>query len=222
RAWARCRTARWWTSRSTAWDACACTCAIRSSAPGTRASAWGRSRPAPRRSGATARASAARGTRRQLDRLLEARRRHLGRQRLAPVSVLRQHALGGAQRVVRAVDAARRAAVAHGLHGLEQEPARLDHRLVGRPQMLARAIDDRPHALLDRAVLHVDALDPREALGLLHLAVEHVVVALVANRAERALVHVEWPVSEAALEPVVVCCGFGIVVVRFLYRCVFV
>jgi len=53
------------------------------------------------------------------NRLLDARRRHLGRQHLPPVGVTRQHALGGPQRVVRAVDAARRLAVAHRLDGLE-------------------------------------------------------------------------------------------------------
>src|SRR3989442_14712691 len=45
---ARCRTARWWTSRSTASGACGSTCAIRSSARGRRASTWAPTRPTPR------------------------------------------------------------------------------------------------------------------------------------------------------------------------------
>jgi hypothetical protein len=43
--------------------------------------------------------------------------------------------------------------------------------------MLARAVLDRPHAVLDRGVLLAHALDAGEGVVLLHLAVDQVVVA---------------------------------------------
>src|ERR1700682_5578043 len=70
--------------------------------------------------------------------------------------------------------------------------------------MLLRAVDDRPHALLHRAVLRVDAVDAGESLGLLDLAVDHPVVALVAERTELArLLDVIGAVAVAALHSVI-------------------
>src|SRR5688572_32192352 len=46
-----------------------------------------------------------------------------------------------------------------GIRGPEQEPARHDDAVVGRAEVLLRAILYRPHALLQRGVLHGDALD---------------------------------------------------------------
>src|SRR5688572_30674668 len=103
-------------------------------------------------------------------------RRQRGR---PPVGVARQHGLGGRQPAVRRLDAARGAALLHRAYGLQQELARLDHRAVGRPQVLAAAVHDRAHALLDSAVLDVDAVDAGEGLGLLYLAVDQVVVRAV-------------------------------------------
>src|SRR5262245_21425925 len=84
----------------------------------------------------------------------------LGRQDLAPVGLTRDHALGGAQRGVGRPGAARHLPGGHRLDRLQEEPARLDDRLVGRPQVLPAAVDDGPHAFLDGAVLGVDPVDP--------------------------------------------------------------
>jgi hypothetical protein len=89
--------------------------------------------------------------------------------------------------------------VLHCLHGLQQQPACLDDRAVGGTEVLAAAVDDGPHTLLDGAVLGVDAVDAGEALRLLDLAVEQVVVLPVALRAERRLIDVERAIAEAAL-----------------------
>src|SRR5262245_43416612 len=141
---------------------------------------------------------------RWLHRLEDLRGGHLRREDLAPVGIARHHALGRAQPVVRRLDAPRRPALGDHLDRLEQEPARLDDGLVGGAEVLAAPIDDAPHALLDGAVLRVDPLDAREALGLLHLAIEQVIVPAVALAPEGGLIDVERPVTQAPLEPVLV------------------
>src|SRR5713226_1003062 len=75
--------------------------------------------------------------------------------------------------------------------------------------MLACAVDGGAHALLDRAVLDVDAVDAGEGLGLLYAAIQQVVVLPVALRAEGGLIDVERAVAEPALEPVLVGQGLG-------------
>src|SRR5512142_679303 len=62
------------------------------------------------------------------------------------------------------------------------ELAELDDADVGRAEMLARAVLDRTLAVLDGGVLLAHTHDAGEALGLLLLAVEHVVVADIAHR----------------------------------------
>ena len=65
--------------------------------------------------------------------------------------------------------------------------------------MLARAVDDRPHALLDGPILLIDSLDAGEGLGLLDLPVDHPAIGAVPYRPE-AIVHVdELPVRIPAL-----------------------
>src|SRR5438045_3796310 len=90
--------------------------------------------------------------RRALHRLLDPLRHHLGCEGSSPVGVARQYGVDGAQTVIGAGDAARRAALADRLHRLQQQTPSLDHRLVGGTEMLASAIDDAAHALLDRAI----------------------------------------------------------------------
>ena len=53
---------------------------------------------------------------------------------------------------------------------------------VGRAEMLARAVLDRPLAVLDRRILLADAGDAGEGRGLLLMAVDQVVVVPVAQR----------------------------------------
>jgi hypothetical protein len=45
--------------------------------------------------------------------------------------------------------------------------------------MLGGAVDDRPHAFLDRHVLRVDAFNAREVLVLLLLAIDEIVVGSI-------------------------------------------
>src|SRR4029434_8065829 len=68
--------------------------------------------------------------------------------------------------------------------------------------MLSGPIDDRPHALLHAPVLGVDTINTRVGLSLLDLAIDQPVVAFVAERAERGLVHVIRAIAAAALQTV--------------------
>src|ERR1700676_5286106 len=63
--------------------------------------------------------------------------RHVGRQYRAPVGVARQYVEPGRQRVIARAHARRGAAVGDRLDRLAQQPAHLDDRLVGGPEMLA-------------------------------------------------------------------------------------
>lgn len=58
-----------------------------------------------------------------------------------------------------ALRAGRVTATRDGLDRFRQELAHNDDGAVRRPQLLSRSIDDRPHKLLERAVLGVDAED---------------------------------------------------------------
>src|SRR3984893_9947716 len=88
----------------------------------------------------------------------------VGREYPAPVGIARHPFEGRPQGIIAEPHAGRRAALLDRLHGLAQEPPHLDDRLVGRPQMLFAAVDDAPHAFLDRAILDVDPVDPGQAL----------------------------------------------------------
>src|SRR5438105_9093743 len=71
--------------------------------------------------------------------------------------------------------------------------------------MLLGAVDDGPHPFLYRAVLRVDAVDAGEGLVFLDLAIDHPIVAFVAERAELArLFDVIGTVAVAALHAVFV------------------
>src|SRR5712691_8982348 len=104
------------------------------------------------------------------------RTRRIGSEKRPPVDVARQHRLRRVQRVVRRLNTRRRAAGLDRLGRLQEEPARLDDGLVGGPEVLAGAVDGAPHALLHRTVLGIDPVDPREGLGLLHAAIQQVIV----------------------------------------------
>src|SRR5712691_1532121 len=84
------------------------------------------------------------------------RMRGVGSEQRPPVDVARQHCLRRVQRVVRRVNTWRRAAGLDRLGRLQEQPARLDHGLVGGPEVLAGAVDGASHAFLYRAVLGID------------------------------------------------------------------
>src|SRR3954453_14908952 len=105
-------------------------------------------------------------------------RRDVGREDLAPVGVARQYLQCAIEIVVARRDTGWGAARADRVDSLAQNAPHLDNALVGRVQMLP-AIADRPHALLDRTVLHVDTVDAGESLGLLHRAVNQIGIVAV-------------------------------------------
>jgi len=72
------------------------------------------------------------------------------------------------------------------------------------PRCSLRRSTIRPHALLDRSVLHVDPVDAGEAFGPLHLAINQVIVLSVGFRAEGRLIDMQRPVAEPAFEAVLV------------------
>ena len=72
------------------------------------------------------------------------------------------------------------AIILDGLDGLFQELARRNDGNVGRAQEFLRPVNDRPHALLDGAILRVDPTDTGERLVLLDVPVQHVIVVPVA------------------------------------------
>ena len=98
----------------------------------------------------------------------------------APVGVAGDDALGGEDVVVAGVGARRVAPLGHRRHRVEQDVAQDHDGAVGGAEMLARAVDDRAHALLHRMILGGDAVDPGEGLGLLLVAVDHPVDVAVA------------------------------------------
>src|SRR5690349_20097363 len=116
-----------------------------------------------------------------------------------PVGVARQNLFASADVIVAGAGAGRVAAILYSHNGRAQHAPRLADRLVGRPQMLLRAIDDRAHGFLQGAVLLVDAVDAGIALGALHLAVEAVIVGAVLLRAEGLLVDKIGAIADAAL-----------------------
>jgi hypothetical protein len=91
----------------------------------------------------------------------------------------------------------RLAALAQGARGAHDELAELDDAEVGRPEMLPGAVLDRALAVLDGGVLLAHTHDACEALALLLRAVEHVVVADVA---QRHVVGVDLGVQAEALD----------------------
>src|SRR4029453_11137149 len=100
----------------------------------------------------------------------------------------RQHDGGGSHFLVHGIDAGRRdALVDESLDRSQEAMPRHDDAVVGRHQVLLGAIDDRAHALLQRRILHRDALDAAERPPrLLRLAIDQIVVVLVGERAIRA------------------------------------
>src|SRR5258708_7672875 len=101
----------------------------------------------------------------------------LAAQHLAPIGA------GRDQPVVRTdapiacgIRALRRTPLLHVPRRLEQDLTHLDDRLVRGAEMLLGAVDDGTHALLQREVLGVDALDAGERRGLLLGAVDQIVV----------------------------------------------
>src|SRR6516162_8443849 len=104
------------------------------------------------------------------DRLQDLFRSDFWRQDLAPVGVARQYLQCAIEVVVARLDTGWGATRAHRVDRLSQQSPHLDDALVGRAQMLPTAIADQPHALLDRTVLRIDAVDAGEGLGLLHRA----------------------------------------------------
>src|SRR6266850_6072586 len=130
--------------------------------------------------------------------------RRVGRDEGPPVDLARQHGFRRVQRVVRRLEAGRYPTVLHRPGRLQEQTSRLDDGLVGGPEMLAGAIDDAAHALLDGPVLGIDTVDPREGLRLLHAAILEIVVLAIALGAEGRLIDVRRAVSQTALETILV------------------
>src|SRR5262245_6505436 len=101
------------------------------------------------------------------------------REDLAPVGIARQYLQCAIEIIVARRDTGWGAARAHRGDRFLQQPPHLDDSFVGRAQMLLTAVADGPHALLNRAVLHVDAVDAGERLGLLHRAVDQIGIVAV-------------------------------------------
>src|SRR2546428_2998447 len=76
--------------------------------------------------------------------------------------------------------------VAESPGGVDHPSSCPDDHGVGGPEVLLRAVVDRPHALRDGLILLVDAGDAGEALGALRLTVDEVVVVLVLGEPELA------------------------------------
>src|SRR5690348_11037567 len=85
-------------------------------------------------------------------------RRDVGREDLAPIGVPWQYLQCAIEIVVARRDTGWGVTRAHRVDRLSQHPPHLDNALVGRAQMLLTTVADRPHALLDRAILHVDTV----------------------------------------------------------------
>src|SRR5262249_16386261 len=109
--------------------------------------------------------------------------------RLDPVGAERQHHAARAHGVdAGLVHAGRRLApIAQRLGRVDQALAPPNDHRVARAEMLARAVVDRAHALGDGLVLEVNAPDAGVADGLLRLAVDQIVVAVVGHTAEAAV-----------------------------------
>src|SRR5436309_651872 len=74
-------------------------------------------------------------------------------------------------------------------HFLEQQPAHRDNSGVARAEAFASAVDHWPHALLHRLVLGREAMNTSHRRGSLLVAVDHVIIAGVANGPKRNGVH---------------------------------
>src|SRR5712691_9056682 len=89
--------------------------------------------------------------------------RELLARRILERLIRRQHDRGRSYPLVRGLDAGRRDALLNQrLGGAYQPVARHDDSVVGRHEVLLGPVDDRPHALLQRGVLHGEALHPAE------------------------------------------------------------
>src|SRR2546422_808908 len=76
--------------------------------------------------------------------------------------------------------------VAESSGGVDHPSSCPDDHGVGGPEVLLRAVVDRPHALRDGLILLMDTGDAGEALGALGLTVDEVVVVLVLGEPELA------------------------------------
>src|SRR2546428_13280715 len=76
--------------------------------------------------------------------------------------------------------------VAESSGGVDHPSSCPDDHGVGGPEVLPRAVVDRPHALRDGLILLMDAGDSGEALGALRLTVGEVVAGLVPGEPELA------------------------------------
>ncbi len=84
---------------------------------------------------------------------------------LAEVLVARQLERTGADPLLLGAQRRQRLAVAVGLRRFEQLLPREHDAAIRRAQILARAILDRAHALLQRCILHGDSLDAGKCLS---------------------------------------------------------
>src|SRR5262249_36984244 len=125
---------------------------------------------------------------------------HLRYQLVAPAFARSKYAFGRTQVVVVRAQSEWIFVPLDRIRRFQQQSARHRDRLVGGPQMLFRAVDDRPHAFLNGSVLGIDSVDSCEGLGPLHVAVDHPVIRTVVDGLESVLVVNVDPVGVAALD----------------------
>src|SRR5215813_15537053 len=112
-----------------------------------------------------------------------------------PIGLARDHAFSGPQCIVRGLGATRGTTCLDGLDGLEEQAARLNDGLVGRPKVLFGAVHNAPHAFLHGTVLRVYARDTRKICRSLHLPIDKIVVFPAPFRTEGALIDIQWTVA---------------------------
>src|SRR2546430_7253369 len=107
-----------------------------------------------------------------------------------PIGLAWDHAFSGAQCIVRGIDATRGTTRLDGLDGLDEQAARLNDGLVGRPEVLFGAVHNAPHAFLHGPVLRVDALNTCKIYGSLRLPIDEVVVFPTPLRTKGGLIDI--------------------------------
>src|SRR5262245_17175697 len=119
-----------------------------------------------------------------------------------PIGLAWDHAFSGPQCIVRGLDTTQGTICLDSLDGLDEQAARLNDGLVGRPEVLFGAIHNVPHAFLHGAVLRVDALDTRKIDRFLHLPIDEVVVFPALLRTEGGLIDIQRTVAQTEFKTV--------------------
>src|SRR4029453_3613632 len=127
---------------------------------------------------------------------------HLGRQELMPIGLAWDHAFSGPLCIVRGLDTTRCTTCLDGLDRLDEQAARLNDGLVGRPEVLFGAVYNAPHAFLPGPVLRIDALDTRKIDRFLHLPIDEVVVFPAPLGTEGSLIDIQRTIAQTEFKTV--------------------